>query len=177
MWKWLSDTWTSIGGDVVSDAIGTGYDTVSDYAGEAYDYVTGYTGSDQSPYNPDYYGHGNNSTLKTAMDFAGGFMAIAAPNDGRPVQHAKANLRNISGTSRLRSPKFKAGASDLGFTPRVQDAIKRVNASKNPSIKMVTDQMRIYNGSGRTIRLAGAGTVSVGTKNKMPSFAPKYYGK
>ena len=165
MWKWLSDTWTSIGGDVVSDAIATGYDTVSDT----------FKNSDFDNFN--YSSYESNSTLKTAMDFAGGFMAIAAPNDGRPVQHAKANLRNISGTSRLRSPKFKAGASDLGFTPRVQDAIKRVNASKNPSIKMVTDQMRIYNGSGRTIRLAGAGTVSVGTKNKMPSFAPKYYGK
>lgn len=175
MWKWLSDTWTSIGDSAVGQAIGTGYDAVSGYAGEAYDTITGNEYSDFDNFN--YSSYESNSTLKSALSFAGGFMDVIAPNDGRPIQHAKANLRNISGRSRLRSPKFKSGDSNLGFTPRVTDAIARVNASKNPSIKMITDQMRSYNGSGRTIRLAGSSSISVGNKNKMPSFAPKYYGK
>tara|TARA_R100001377_G_C3191789_1_gene110907 strand:- start:1193 stop:1708 length:516 start_codon:yes stop_codon:yes gene_type:complete len=168
MWKFLTDTWTSIGGDYVSDAIGTGYNTVTDYFTD--DAAVGLGGNRT-------YDVGGNSTLKSALSFAGGFMDVIAPNDGKPIQHAKANLRSISGRSRLRSPKFKSGDSNLGFTPRVTDAIARVNASKNPSIKMITDQMRSYNGSGRTIRLAGSSSISVGNKNKMPSFAPKYYGK
>ncbi len=179
MWKWLTGAW-----DTVSGAVGDTYNYVAESAvgeavGSAYDFVTGDSNVDSSYMDHPYYFDTSNkptSMLGTALDFAGGFMAIAAPNDGRPINHAQANLRNISGTSRIRSPKFKAGQSDLGFTPRVNDAIMKVNAGKNPSIQALVEQMRLYNGSGRTINLANYSKISVGTKTKKPSFAPKYYG-
>ena len=149
--------------------------------GEAYDYVTGYTGSDQSPYNPDYYGHGDNSTLRTAMDAVGGFLDIAAaptPESGQP----KANMRRISGKSGVGTSNYQAGKSSLanpkfGYTPRVENAIIQANASKVPSIELAIQQMRNYNGSGATIRLQGNKPISVAARTKKPSFAPKYYGK
>lgn len=179
MWKWLTGAWNT-----VSNTVGDAYTTVTESAvgktvGSAYDYVTGDSNVDSGYMDHPYYFDTSNKTtsaLGAAMDFAGGFMAIAAPNDGRPIDHAKANLRNISGRSGIRSPKFKAGQSDLGFTPRVNDAIMKVNASKNPSIQALVEQMRLYNGSSRTINLASYGSISVGTKTKKPSFAPKYYG-
>jgi len=169
MWKWLTGAW----------------DTATTFVGEAYDTVTDFvTGDSVDIYNKatDLYETGSNyemldkygSTISTALDFAGGFLAVAAPD--KPIDHAQAKLRGISGTSRLRTPKFKAGSSDLGFTPRINDAIMRVNAGDNPSIKALVEQMRIYNGSGRTINLANYSKISVGTKTKKPSFAPKYYG-
>tara|TARA_R110001592_G_scaffold151474_1_gene378000 strand:- start:2701 stop:3255 length:555 start_codon:yes stop_codon:yes gene_type:complete len=179
MWKWLTGAW-----DTVSGTVGDAYTSVAESAvgeavGSAYDYVTGDSNVDSGYMDHPYYFDTSNKTtsaLGAALDFAGGFMAVAAPNDGRPIQHAQANLRNISGRSGIRSPKFKAGQSDLGFTPRVNDAIMKVNGGKNPSIQALVEQMRSYNGSGRTINLASYGSISVGTKTKKPSFAPKYYG-
>ncbi len=180
MWKWLTGAWNT-----ASTFVGETYDDITESyvgqkIGDAYDFVTGDSNVDSNYMDHKYYFDTSNtsrsSALGAAMDFAGGFMAIAAPNDGRPIDHAKANLRNISGRSGIRSPKFKAGQSDLGFTPRVNDAIMKVNASKNPSIQALVEQMRLYNGSGRTINLASYGSISVGTKTKKPSFAPKYYG-
>ena len=167
----------------MSGAVGDTYNYVAESAvgeavGSAYDFVTGDSNVDSSYMNHQSYldaaYNTKTSALGTALDFAGGFLAIAAPEG--PIQHTQANLRNISGTSRIRSPKFKAGQSDLGFTPRVNDAIMKVNAGKNPSIQALVEQMRLYNGSGRTINLANYGKISVGTKTKKPSFAPKYYG-
>lgn len=174
MWKWLTGAWntvsstvgdayTSVAESAVGEAVGSAYDSSKEF----------FTESDFDNFN---YSNSKSSALGAAMDFAGGFMEVVAPNDGRPIQHAQANLRNISGRSGIRSPKFKAGQSDLGFTPRVNDAIMKVNASKNPSIQALVEQMRLYNGSGRTINLASYGSISVGTKTKKPSFAPKYYG-
>lgn len=177
MWKWLTGAW-----DTASTFIGDTYDDIAESyvgqkIGDAYDFVVGDSNVDSSYMDHPYYFDTSNkptSMLGTALDFAGGFLEIAAPD--KPIQHAQANLRNISGTSRIRSPKFKAGQSDLGFTPRVNDAIMKVNAGKNPSIQALIEQMKLYNGSGRTINLANYSKISVGTKTKKPSFAPKYYG-
>jgi hypothetical protein len=168
MWKWLTGAW-----DTATTFVGDAYDTVTDFVTGDESYDT-FKASDFDNFNYADQMKKTSGYLGTALDFAGGFLAVAAPD--KPIDHAQAKLRGISGTSRLRTPKFKAGSSDLGFTPRINDAIMRVNAGDNPSIKALVEQMRIYNGSGRTINLANYSKISVGTKTKKPSFAPKYYG-
>ena len=170
MWKFLTSTWDSL-----TSTVGSAYDKVTEFVGDTYDdYFTDYSQDSMANYFTPDRGSSIGTAAKTALDFAGGFLAVAAPDE--PIDHAQAKLRSISGRSTLRTPKFKAGSSDLGFTPRINDAIMRVNAGDNPSIKALVEQMRIYNGSGRTINLANYSKISVGTKTKKPSFAPKYYG-
>ena len=180
MWTFLSNIWGEVADSAIGQATGSLYNTVSGYAGDAYDLVTGYTGQDQSPYNPEFYGHNFSSTLGTALEFGKGFLDIAAAESkGMP----KSSRRRVSApNSTAGSAQFKAGKSNMaslefGYTPRVSDAIVKANASKVPSIEMAIAQMMNYKGSGgATIKLQGAKPPSVAARTKLPSFAPKYYG-
>ena len=182
MWEFLSDIWGGISGTVgeVYDDVAGSY--VGQKIGDAYDYVTGYTGQDQSPYNPEFYGHGSSSSaLGTAMEFAGGFMEVVAPAGGSPTQMPSSKGRRAPNSS-ASAGQFNVSKSNLanlqfGYTPRVNNAIIKANASKVPSIEMAIAQMMNYKGSGgATIKLQGARPPSVAARTKLPSFAPKYYG-
>jgi len=89
---------------------------------------------------------------------------VSAPNST-----ASAGQFNVS--------KSNMANLQFGYTPRVNDAIIKANASKVPSIEMAVAQMMDYKGSrGATIKLQGAKPPSVAARTKLPSFAPKYYG-
>ena len=186
MWTFLENIW---GG--VSDYAGAAYDSVSDYAGAAYDYVgetydnyfTDYSQDSMSNYFTTDRGSSTFSGVKTALDFAGGFMDVVSPAGGSPTQMPSSQRRRVSAPgSRAGGADYKAGKSNMaslefGYTPRVAQAIARANASKVPSIQSVVAQMMNYRGANSTtIKLQGAKTPSVAARNKMPSFAPKYYG-
>ena len=185
MWDWLSNIWGGI-----SSTVGSVYDTVADsYVGQgiesAYDFVTGnesYGTFKDSDFNNFNYSS-TVSGLKTAMDFAGGFMEVVAPAGGSPTQMPSSKRRRVSApNSTAGSAQFNASKSNLanlefGYTPRVNDAIIKANTSKNPSIEMAIAQMMNYKGSGgTTIKLEGSKMPSVAARTKKPSFAPKYYG-
>ena len=183
-WGWLSSIWNEVVdvGSTAAGYIGEGYDAVSEYASDTYDdYFTDYSKDSMSNYFTTDRGSSTNAYLGTAMDAVGGFLDIAAaptPESGQP----KANMRRISGKSGVGTSNYQAGKSSLanpkfGYTPRVENAIIQANASKVPSIELVIQQMRNYNGSGATIRLQGNKPISVAARTKKPSFAPKYYGK
>ena len=177
MWEFLSNVWNT-----ASDYAGIAYDSVSDYAGEAYDYVTGnesygtFKDSDFDNFNYSEY----SGVVGTAMDAVGGFLDIAAaPSGGMPPS---ARRRVSAPGSRAGGADYKAGKSNManlqfGYTPRVQNAITKANSSKVPSIQAAINQMVNYRkGSNATIKLEGAKMPNVASRNKMPSFAPKYYG-
>ena len=182
MWSWLSDIW-----DGVSNYAGEAYDYVADsYVGQgiekAYDYVAGnesygtFKDSDFDNFNYSEY----SGVVGTAMDAVGGFLDIAAaPSGGMPPS---ARRRVSAPGSRAGGADYKAGKSNManlqfGYTPRVQNAITKANSSKVPSIQAAINQMVNYRkGSNATIKLEGAKMPNVASRNKMPSFAPKYYG-
>ena len=182
MWEWLTKAWKYVGDSAVGQAIETGYDTVSDFAKDTYDdYFTDYSKDSMSNYFTTDRGSSTSSALGTALDFTEGFLKIAAA-PSPPGSTPKANMRRISGKSGVRVGQYSAGKSNLknmggpemGYTPRVQNAIMQVNTSNNPSIKAIIEQMKSYNGGSPTIKLGGS--VSVAARAKKPSFAPKYYG-
>jgi len=178
MWDWLSNIWGGI-----ADFVGEGYDTVSTFVGDTYDdYFTDYSQGNMSNYFTPDRGSSTISGLKTAMDFAGGFMEVVSPA-GATTQMPPSKRRRVSApNSTAGSAQFNASKSNLanlefGYTPRVNDAIIKANTSKNPSIEMAIAQMMNYKGSsGTTIKLEGSKMPSVAARTKKPSFAPKYYG-
>ena len=183
-WGWLSNIWNEVV-DVGSTAAGyleTGYDAVSDYASDTYDdYFTDYSKDSMSNYFTTDRGSSTSSYLETAMDAVGGFLDIAAA-PSKPGDNPQANMRRISGKSGVGTSNYQAGKSSLanpkfGYTPRVENAIIQANASKVPSIELAIAQMKNYRGGGATIRLQGNKPISVASRTKKPSFAPKYYGK
>ena len=181
MWEFLSGVWGGI-----SSTVGSAYDTVSEYAGDAYDYVTGnesYSTFKDSDFDNFNYSSSKSSVLGTAMEFAGGFMDVVAPAGGSPTQMPSSKRRRVSApSSRASAGQFNVSKSNManlqfGYTPRVNDAIIKANASKVPSIEMAVAQMMNYKSSGgATIKLQGAKPPSVAARTKKPSFAPKYYG-
>jgi hypothetical protein len=182
MWEFLSNVWNT-----ASDYAGIAYDSVSGYAGDAYDYVTGNesygTFKDSDFANFNYSNNNSFSGVKTALDFAGGFMDVVSPAGGSPTQMPSSQRRRVSAPgSRAGGADYKAGKSNMaslefGYTPRVQNAITKANSSKVPSIQAAINQMVNYRkGSNATIKLEGAKMPNVASRNKMPSFAPKYYG-
>ena len=178
MWTFLENIWSG-----VSDYAGAAYDSVSGYAGDAYDYVTGnesygtFKDSDFANFNYSEY----SGVVGTAMDAVGGFLDIAAAPSKAGMPSSQRRRVSAPG-SRAGGADYKAGKSNMaslefGYTPRVAQAIARANASKVPSIQSVVAQMMNYRGANSTtIKLQGAKTPSVAARNKMPSFAPKYYG-
>ena len=179
MWTFLENIW---GG--VSDYAGAAYDSVSGYVGETYDnYFTDYSQDSMSNYFTTDRGSSTFSGVKTALDFAGGFMEVVSPAGGSPTQMPSSQRRRVSAPgSRAGGADYKAGKSNManlqfGYTPRVQNAITKANSSKVPSIQAAINQMVNYRkGSNATIKLEGAKMPNVASRNKMPSFAPKYYG-
>lgn len=187
MWDWLSNIWTGISDSVVGQTVGDVYDYVADsYVGQGiervYDTVVGYD-------LPDTEFMGSSSTsgrtgyLGTALDFAGGFMEVVAPAGGSPTQMPSSKRRRVSaprstaGAGQFNVSKSNLANMQFGYTPRVNDAIIKANASKVPSIQMAVAQMMNYgSSSGATIKLQGAKMPSVAARTKLPSFAPKYYG-
>lgn len=176
MWSWLESVWSG-----VSDYAGAAYDSVSGYAGEAYDAVVGYDLYDSEFMGSDSTSGWSNNYLGTAMDAVGGFLDIAAAPSKAGMPSSQRRRVSAPG-SRAGGADYKAGKSNMaslefGYTPRVAQAIARANASKVPSIQSVVAQMMNYRGANSTtIKLQGAKTPSVAARNKMPSFAPKYYG-
>ena len=190
MWDWLSNIWTGISDSVVGQAVGDVYDYVADsYVGQgiesAYDFVTGnesYGTFKDSDFDNFNYAKKSAGYLGTALEFAGGFMEVAAPA-GATTQMPSSKKRRVSAPrSTAGAGQFNVSKSNLanlqfGYTPRVNDAIIKANASKVPSIQMAVAQMMNYKGSsGATIKLQGAKMPSVAARTKLPSFAPKYYG-
>ena len=187
MWSWLSNIWTGISDSVVGQAVGDVYDYVADsYVGQGiervYDTVVGYD-------LPDTEFMGSSSTsgrtgyLGTALDFAGGFMEVVAPAGGSPTQMPSSKRRRVSaprstaGVGQFNVSKSNMANLQFGYTPRVNDAIIKANASKVPSIQMAVAQMMNYGkSSGTTINLQKASMPNVTARTKLPSFAPKYYG-
>ena len=186
MWSWLSDVWNNISQSQIGQTVSGLYDDIADsYVGQgiesAYDTIVGYD-------LPDTEFMGSSSTsgrtgyLGTALEFAGGFMEVAAPA-GATTQMPSSKRRRVSAPrSTAGAGQFNVSKSNLanlqfGYTPRVNDAIIKANASKVPSIEMAIAQMMNYKGSGgATIKLQGAKMPSVAARTKLPSFAPKYYG-
>ena len=184
MWEFLSGIWGGISSTVggVYDDVAGSY--VGQKIGDAYDYVVGsdldtyYNATDQFETGSNY-----SSALGTAMEFAGGFMDVVAPAGGSPTQMPSSKKRRVSApSSRASAGQFNVSKSNManlqfGYTPRVNDAIIKANASKVPSIEMAVAQMMNYKSSGgATIKLQGAKPPSVAARTKKPSFAPKYYG-
>jgi len=186
MWDWLSNIWTGISDSVVGQTVGDVYDYVADsYVGQGiervYDTVVGYDLPDTEFMGSDSV-TGRTGYLGTALDFAGGFMEVAAPA-GATTQMPSSKRRRVSaprstaGSGQFNVSKSNLANMEFGYTPRVNDAIIKANASKVPSIQMAVAQMMNYNkSSGATIRLQGAKMPSVKARTKLPSFAPKYYG-
>lgn len=192
MWSWLSDIWKGISttGTEIAKFAGKSYDFVADsYVGQgietAYDFVTGdesygtFKASDFDNFN---YAKKSAGYLGTALDFAGGFMDVIAPA-GATTQMPSSKRRKVSaprstaGVGQFNVSKSNLANMQFGYTPRVNDAIIKANASKVPSIQMAIAQMVNYgNSSGATIKLQKAGMPSVTARTKMPTFAPKYYG-
>lgn len=177
MWTFLENIW---GG--VSDYAGAAYDSVSDYVGETYDnYFTDYSQDSMSNYFTTDRGSSTFSGVKTAMDAVGGFLDIAAAPSKAGMPSSQRRRVSAPG-SRAGGADYKAGKSNMaslefGYTPRVQNAITKANSSKVPSIQAAINQMVNYRkGSNATIKLEGAKMPNVASRNKMPSFAPKYYG-
>jgi len=186
MWDWLSNIWTGISDSVVGQAVGDVYDYVADsYVGQGiesvYDTIVGYDLPDVEFMGSDSV-TGRTGYLGTALEFAGGFMEVAAPA-GATTQMPSSKRRRVSAPrSTAGAGQFNVSKSNLanlqfGYTPRVNDAIIKANASKVPSIQMAVAQMMNYgSSSGTTIKLQGAKMPSVAARTKLPSFAPKYYG-
>jgi len=190
MWDWLSNIWTGISDSVVGQAVGDVYDYVADsYVGQgierAYDFVTGdesygtFKASDFDNFN---YAKKSAGYLGTALEFAGGFMDVVAPA-GTTTQMPSSKRRRVSaprstaGAGQFTVSKSNLANMEFGYTPRVNNAIIKANASKVPSIQMAIAQMVNYKGSsGATIKLQRASMPSVTARTKKPSFAPKYYG-
>ena len=176
MWEFLSNVWNT-----ASDYAGIAYDSVSDYAGEAYDAVVGYDLYDSEFMGSDSTSGWSNNYLGTAIDAVGGFLDIAAA-PSKAGMPPSARRRVSAPGSRAGGADYKAGKSNManlqfGYTPRVQNAITKANSSKVPSIQAAINQMVNYRkGSNATIKLEGAKMPNVASRNKMPSFAPKYYG-
>jgi len=187
MWDWLSNIWTGISDSVVGQAVGDVYDYVADsYVGQgiesAYDTIVGYDLPDTEFMGSDSVTGKTAGYLGTALEFAGGFMEVAAPA-GATTQMPSSKRRRVSAPrSTAGAGQFNVSKSNLanlqfGYTPRVNDAIIKANASKVPSIQMAVAQMMNYgSSSGATIKLQGAKMPSVAARTKLPSFAPKYYG-
>jgi hypothetical protein len=186
MWEFLSDIWKGISttGTEIASLVGRGYDTVSTFVGDTYDdYFTDYSKDSMSNYFTPDRGSSTSSALGTAMEFAGGFMEVVAPAGGSPTQMPSSQRRRVSaprstaGAGQFNVSKSNMANLQFGYTPRVNDAIIKANASKVPSIEMAIAQMMNYKGSGgATIKLQGAKMPSVTARTKLPSFAPKYYG-
>jgi hypothetical protein len=186
-WDWLSNIWKGISDSVVGQAVGDVYDYVADsYVGQgiesAYDFVTG-NESYGTFKDSDFDNFNYSSTvsgLKTAFDIAEGFMGIAAPSEtGMPSSKRRrvSAPRSTAGAGQFNVSKSNLANLQFGYTPRVNDAIIKANASKVPSIQMAVAQMMNYgSSSGATIKLQGAKMPSVAARTKLPSFAPKYYG-
>tara|TARA_S200002703_G_scaffold153455_1_gene155067 strand:- start:485 stop:1051 length:567 start_codon:yes stop_codon:yes gene_type:complete len=188
MWDWLSNIWTGISDSVVGQAVGDVYDYVADsYVGQTVgdiydDYFTDYSKDSMSNYFTTNRGSSTFSGVKTALDFAGGFMDVVAPA-GATTQMPSSKRRRVSaprstaGVGQFNVSKSNLANLQFGYTPRVNDAIIKANASKVPSIEMAVAQMMNYKSSrGATIKLQGAKPPSVAARTKKPSFAPKYYG-
>ena len=179
MWTFLENVWGT-----VSDYAGAAYDSVSGYVGETYDnYFTDYSQDSMSNYFTTDRGSSTFSGVKTALDFAGGFMDVVSPAGGSPTQMPSSQRRRVSAPgSRAGGADYKAGKSNMaspefGYTPRVAQAITKANSSKVPSIQAAVAQMMNYRGSGRaTIKLERDKLPSVAARTKKPTFAPKYYG-
>ena len=179
MWTFLENVWGT-----VSDYAGDAYDSVSGYVEETYDdYFTDYSQDSMSNYFTTDRGSSTFSGVKTALDFAGGFMEVVSPAGGSPTQMPSSKKRRVSAPgSRAGGADYKAGKSNMaslefGYTPRVAQAITRANSSKVPSIQAAVAQMMNYRGSGRaTIKLERDKLPSVAARTKKASFAPKYYG-
>jgi len=186
MWDWLSNIWTGISDSVVGQAVGDVYDYVADsYVGQgiesAYDTIVGYDLPDTEFMGSDSI-TGRTGYLETALEFAGGFMEVAAPA-GATTQMPSSQRRRVSaprstaGAGQFNVSKSNMANLQFGYTPRVNDAIIKANTSKVPSIQMAVAQMMNYgSSSGATIKLQGAKMPSVAARTKLPSFAPKYYG-
>ena len=186
MWDWLSNIWTGISDSVVGQAVGDVYDYVADsYVGQgiesAYDTIVGYDLPDTEFMGSDSI-TGRTGYLETALEFAGGFMEVAAPA-GATTQMPSSQRRRVSaprstaGAGQFNVSKSNMANLQFGYTPRVNDAIIKANTSKVPSIQMAVAQMMNYGSSGgATIKLQGAKMPSVAARTKLPSFAPKYYG-
>ena len=184
MWNWLSNIWTNISDSVVGQAVGDVYDYVADsYVGQGiesvYDTIVGYDLPDVEFMGSDSV-TGKTGYLKTAFDIAEGFMGIAAPSETGMPSSKKRRVsapRSTAGAGQFNVSKSNLANLQFGYTPRVNDAIIKANASKVPSIQMAVSQMMNYKGSsGATIKLQGAKMPSVAARTKLPSFAPKYYG-
>ena len=187
MWEFLSGIWGGISstvGEVYDDVAGS---YVGQKIGDAYDFVTGDSNVDSNYMDHKYYFDTSNTSKSSArgaaMEFAGGFMEVVAPAGGSPTQMPSSKRRRVSApNSRASAGSFNVSKSNManlqfGYTPRVNDAIIKANASKVPSIEMAIAQMMNYRSSGgATIKLQGAKPPSVAARTKKPSFAPKYYG-
>ena len=187
MWSWLSDIWGGITESAIGQTVSGLYEDISEsYVGQsigkAYDTIVGYD-------LPDTEFMGSSSTsgrtgyLGTALDFAGGFMEVVAPAGGSPTQMPSSKRRRVSaprstaGVGQFNVSRSNLANMEFGYTPRVNNAIIKANASKVPSIQMAIAQMVNYKGSsGATIKLQRASMPSVTARTKLPSFAPKYYG-
>ena len=173
MWSWLESVW---------DYAGAAYDSVSSYVGDTYDdYFTDYSQDSMSNYFTTDRGSSTSSVLGTALEFGQGFLDIAAaPSKGGMPPSARRRVSapgSTAGGADYKAGKSNMASLEFGYTPRVAQAIARANASKVPSIQSVVAQMMNYRGANSTtIKLQGAKTPSVAARNKMPSFAPKYYG-
>lgn len=187
MWDWLSNIWTGISDSVVGQTVGDVYDYVADsYVGQgietAYDTIVGYDLPDTEFMGSDSVTGKTAGYLGTAMEFAGGFMEVAAPA-GATTQMPSSKRRRVSaprstaGAGQFNVSKSNMANLQFGYTPRVNDAIIKANASKVPSIQMAVAQMMNYGkSSGTTINLQKASMPNVTARTKLPSFAPKYYG-
>ena len=186
MWNFLSDIWNNISQSQIGQTVSGLYDDIADsYVGQgiesAYNTIVGYDLPDVEFMGSDSV-TGRTGYLGTALEFAGGFMEVAAPA-GATTQMPSSKRRRVSAPrSTAGAGQFNVSKSNLanlqfGYTPRVNDAIIKANASKVPSIQMAVAQMMNYKGSsGATIKLQGAKMPSVAARTKLPSFAPKYYG-
>ena len=187
MWSWLNNIWSGITDSAIGQTVSGLYEDISEsYVGQsigkAYDTVVGYDLPDVEFMGSDSITGKTAGYLGTAMEFAGGFMDVVAPA-GATTQMPSSKRRKVSaprstaGVGQFNVSKSNLANMQFGYTPRVNDAIIKANASKVPSIQMAIAQMVNYgNSSGATIKLQKAGMPSVTARTKMPTFAPKYYG-
>ena len=187
MWEFLSNIWGGITDSAIGQTVSGLYEDISEsYVGQsigkAYDTVVGYDLPDVEFMGSDSITGKTAGYLGTAMEFAGGFMDVVAPA-GATTQMPSSKRRKVSasrstaGVGQFNVSKSNLANMQFGYTPRVNDAIIKANASKVPSIQMAIAQMVNYgNSSGATIKLQKAGMPSVTARTKMPTFAPKYYG-
>ena len=187
MWEFLSNIWSGITDSAIGQTVSGLYEDISEsYVGQsigkAYDTVVGYDLPDVEFMGSDSITGKTAGYLGTAMEFAGGFMDVVAPA-GATTQMPSSKRRKVSasrstaGVGQFNVSKSNLANMQFGYTPRVNDAIIKANASKVPSIQMAIAQMVNYgNSSGATIKLQKAGMPSVTAHTKMPTFAPKYYG-